>query len=72
VARWSPCLWEPFLPVAEFLIIRNGGPLTSVNATSLVDASVFVDETYCYQVEGYDDRGRFIAVSSTGCITVVR
>lgn len=64
--------WSDDPYVAQFLVVRDGRVLTSVNANSLVDASVFVDQTYCYQVEGYDGRGVLVAISSTGCITVVR
>ena len=64
--------WSDDSYVAQFLVVRDGRVLTSVNANSLVDASVFVDQTYCSQVEGYDGRGVLVAISSTGCITVVR
>lgn len=63
--------WSDDAYVAQFLVVRDGRVLTSVNANSLVDASVFVDQTYCYQVEGYDGSGVLVAISSTGCITVV-
>ena len=63
---WSD---DPF--VASFLVVRDGHVLAEVRTTtSLVDASVFVDETYCYEVEGYDAALRLVALSSVGCITV--
>ena len=63
--EWSD---DPF--VASFLVVRDGHPLAEVATLSLVDASVFVDETYCYHVEGYDAARRLVAASSVGCITV--
>ena len=62
---WSD---DPF--VASFLVVRDDHVLAEVTTTSLVDASVFIDETYCYQVEGYDAARRLVAASSIGCITV--
>ena len=64
---WSD---DPF--VASFLVVRDDHVLAEVTTTSLVDASVFIDETYCYQVEGYDAARRLVAASSIGCITVFR
>ena len=63
--------WSDDPAAATFLVVRNGSALTSVNATSLDDASVFVNQTYCYQVQGYNARGLLISASSTGCITLV-
>jgi len=63
--------WTDDPDVATFLVVRDGNALTSVTSTSLDDASVVVNETYCYQVLGYDPRGLLIAATSTGCITVV-
>ncbi len=62
---WSD---DPF--VASFLVVRDGHVLAEVTTTSLIDASVFIDETYCYQVEGYDAARVLVAASSIGCITV--
>jgi len=63
--------WSDDRYAASFLVIRDGNALTSVNTTSLDDASVFVNQTYCYQVQGYDARGSLVAVSNTGCITLI-
>lgn len=62
--------WSDDPRVASFLVRRDGFALARVDATFLVDASVFVDFTYCYQVEGYDASGLLVAASSTGCITI--
>ena len=62
--------WSDDPIVASFLVLRDGFVLARVDALSLVDASVFVDFTYCYQVEGYDASGLLVAASSTGCITI--
>ena len=64
--------WSDDPEVASFLVIRDEAALATVSTTtSLVDASVFVDETYCYRVGGYDPFGHLVAASSTGCITIV-
>ena len=63
--------WSDDPAAATFLVVRNGSALTSVNATSLDDASVFVNQTYCYQIQGYNARSLLISASSTGCITLV-
>jgi len=63
--------WSDDPAVATFLVVRDGNALTSVTTTSLDDASVVVNGTYCYQVQGYDPTGLLIAATSTGCITVV-
>ena len=64
--------WSDDPEVASFLVIRDEVALATVSSTtSLVDASVVVDGTYCYRVEGYDAFGHLIAASSTGCITIV-
>ena len=62
---WSD---DPF--VASFLVLRDGFALATVTTTSLIDNSVFINETYCYQVQGHDASGQLVAASSTGCITV--
>lgn len=62
---WSD---DPF--VASFLVLRDGFALATVATTSLIDNSVFINETYCYQVHGHDASGRLVAASSTGCVTV--
>ena len=40
--------WSDDPYVARFIIRRDGYKLANVNATTLIDASVFVDECYCY------------------------
>lgn len=63
--------WSDHPGVANFDVLRDGYPLATVNATTLIDSSVYVNQTYCYRVKGYDYRGNLIAATSTGCITVV-
>lgn len=63
---WSDHPW-----VDRFSVFRDGFLLASVDATSLIDASVLLGETYCYEVEGYDVQGFLIAASPRGCITVL-
>lgn len=63
--EWSD---DPF--AASFLVLRDGFALATVTSTSLIDASVFFNNTYCYQVEGYDAAGQLVAASSAGCITI--
>ncbi len=62
--------WSDDPYVASFLVLRDGSALASVTTTTLVDASVFTNGTYCYQVQGYDVTGLLVAASSTGCITI--
>ncbi|WP_019576771.1 hypothetical protein [Curvibacter lanceolatus] len=63
--------WSDHPGVASFDVLRDGYRLTTVNSTSLIDNSVYVNQTYCYQVMGYDPRGYLIAATDAGCITVV-
>jgi len=63
--------WSDHPGVANFDVLRDGYRLATVNATSLIDNSVYVNQTYCYQVMGYDPRGNLIAATNAGCITVV-
>lgn len=63
--------WSDHPAVASFDVLRDGYRLATVNATSLIDNSVYVNQTYCYQVMGYDPRGYLIAATDAGCITVV-
>lgn len=62
--------WSDAPFVASFLVVRNGSALISVPTTRVIDSSVYINATYCYLVEGYDARGRLVASSSNGCITV--
>ena len=63
--------WSDHPGVANFDVLRDGYRLATVNAISLIDNSVYVNQTYCYQVMGYDPRGNLIAATNAGCITVV-
>lgn len=63
--------WSAHPGVASFDVLRNGYPLATVNALTLIDSSVYINQTYCYQVEGYDSQGYLIAATDNGCITVV-
>ena len=64
--------WSDHPGVASFDVLRDGYALATVNTTTLIDSSVYVNQTYCYQVKGYDPRGYLIAATDTGCVTVVQ
>src|SRR5438128_673489 len=53
--------WSDDPRAASFLVLRDGFALATVTSTSLVDASVVFDNTYCYQVEGHDGTGQLVA-----------
>lgn len=58
-------------PYADFFTVaRDGYALADVNAVSLIDSSVDVGASYCYQVSGYDGYGYLVSLSDTACITV--
>ena len=64
--------WSDNPDVATFYVIRDGVTIASVSSTTaLIDRSVYLNETYCYSVEGDSPSGVLIAASSVGCITVV-
>ena len=63
--------WSDDPDVASFLVLRDGISFATVTTTSLVDASAFVNGTYCYQVQGYDALGALVAATSSGCITIL-
>lgn len=63
--------WSDDPYVARFQVLRDGFALSTVNTTSLIDASAFINGTYCYEVRGYDAAGRLTAASSVGCITIL-
>lgn len=44
--------WSDHPGVASFDVLRDGYPLAVVNATTLIDSSIYVNQTYCYQVKG--------------------
>ena len=61
--------WSDDPDVESFLVARNGLTLVdSVDATSVVDASVAPDVEYCYQVFGYDYAGNPISATEEVCI----
>ena len=62
-------VWSDDPDVESFLVARNGRTLVdSVNATSVVDASVAFNVEYCYQVFGYDVAGRLISATEEACV----
>lgn len=64
--------WSDNAYVATFTVSRDGYPLANVRSTTtLIDASVVFDRTYCYFVDGYDASGNLIAQSHEACITIV-
>ena len=64
--------WSDDPRVERFVILRDGYALaTTTTTTTLIDASVFVNETYCYQVRGQDAAGYLVAATSNGCISII-
>jgi len=64
--------WSDDPSVERFVILRDGYALaTTTTTTTLIDASVFVNETYCYQVRGQDAAGYLVAATSNGCISII-
>jgi hypothetical protein len=58
-------------PLADtFTVRRDGFALARVNSTTLIDASVIVNRSYCYQVSGFDRSGLLVSASDTACVTV--
>jgi len=63
--------WSDDPRASHFVVLRDGFALASTaTTTSLIDSSVLINGTYCYQVQGYDPAGLLVASSSIGCITV--
>jgi hypothetical protein len=62
--------WTDDPLAASFLVLRDGFALATVTSVSLIDTSVFFNNTYCYRVEGYDVAGQLVSASSTGCISI--
>lgn len=62
--------WSDDPLVARFVVLRDGVSLATVTTTSLIDASVLINETYCYQVQGFDAAWLLVAASSIGCVTI--
>ena len=63
--------WGDDPNVYTFDVLRDGNLLATVNTLSVVDATVFFNGSYCYQVQGYDATGFLVASTDTGCITIV-
>jgi hypothetical protein len=63
--------WSDDPYVDTFTVFRDGHALATVTTTTLIDASVLIDETYCYQVAGYDRVGHLVAESATACVTLL-
>lgn len=63
--------WDDDPYVDTFTVSRDGFALARVDAVTLIDASVFINQSYCYQVSGYDRSGLLVAVSSSACITIL-
>ena len=62
--------WSDDPYVASFTVRRDGYALATVASLTLIDASVFVNQSYCYQVSGYDPSGLLVAASDSACVTV--
>ena len=62
--------WSDDPYVASFDVVRDGYLLARVGTLAVVDNSVNVNQTYCYQVRGYDGYDALIASTDVGCITV--
>ena len=62
--------WSDDPYVASFTVSRDGYALATVASLTLIDASVFVNQSYCYQVSGYDPSGLLVAASHNACVTV--
>ena len=65
--------WSDDPRVARFLVLRDGYALatTTTTTTTLIDNSVIVNETYCYQVQGQDAAGYLVSATSNGCISII-
>lgn len=64
--------WSDDPGVARFVVLRNGYALaTTTTTTTLIDTSVFVNETYCYQVQGQNAAGYLVAATTNGCISII-
>ena len=62
--------WSDDPYVASFTVSRDGYALATVASLTLIDASVIVNQSYCYQVSGYDPSGLLVAASDNACVTV--
>ena len=63
--------WSDDPAVDNFAVDRNGSAISDVRSTTLIDQAVVFNQTYCYQVFGYDRAGNLIAQSNQACITIV-
>lgn len=59
---------DPF--VASFTVSRDGYNIATVGSLTLIDASVWINQSYCYQVSGYDSSGLLVAATGTACLTI--
>lgn len=62
--------WSDDPYVASFTVSRDGYALANVTSLTLIDASVLFDNSYCYEVSGYDASGVLIAASDAACLTI--
>ena len=62
--------WSDDPYAASFAVSRDGYTLARVTSNTLIDASVIIDQSYCYQVSGYDPFGLLVAASDTACVTI--
>ncbi len=63
--------WSDDPYVASFIVSRDGYDLAIINSLSFIDAAVMIDQSYCYDVSGYDSFGMLVALSDIACLTVV-
>jgi hypothetical protein len=63
--------WGDDPNVFNFDVLRDGNLLATVATTRVIDNTVLINASYCYQVQGFDATGLLIAATDTGCITIV-
>jgi hypothetical protein len=63
--------WSYDPVAAGYLVTRDGYPLASIGANTLIDASVAVGYRYCYQVTGLAPSGEVVSESTVGCVTLI-
>lgn len=58
-------------PYADFFTVsRDARVLANARSLTLVDSSVFYNQSHCYAVTGYDRAGHVISASDIACITI--
>lgn len=63
--------WSDDTIVATFTVTRDGLVLAAgLDDISLIDASVYFNVQYCYQVLGYDRAGHVVSATDSACIVV--